>query len=605
MFCHRQAWCLVIIATFALLPAYSAPAPYGEFEIVSSERSIDLSTHLVKVSTLLEIKNVGTSSSKEFYIVVEEAIADDLSFIAVAGSRDNDENFQIELVKPKSKLAGVLYRVQLDSKLEPKSQRSLYVYQVFRSLQLPYPKEAKQSDPQLMLVALNAHVYSPYKVLSDSLSVKLPDTRLISHSKIEPFSVSDNIVEYGPFNDVVPLSYQEVSIHFENHSPFLTVTSLLRWIEVSHWGGNIAVEENIEMKHTGAKLQGSFSRFDYMYLRSQEGISSVKSYKTVLPAGAKDVYYRDEIGNISTSNLLELLDAVELEIRPRYPLFGGWITHYMLGYNLPSYQYLFSSGSNYALKMRFVDHIFDDMSVDEVVVKIILPEGASDISVNVPYAVEREEDSLHYTFLDFSGRPVVTLKKRSLVEEHIQDFELRYRFSSILMFREPLMLITALIILFFTVIAFVRLDFSISVDSGAEAKLKVAGIIEQLLSLQGKRETLYARLEDCIVSFRKSKDQDALQVARKSFEAEYKEVKNAIDAIAKVVREDSPDVSERIAEIQRLEALYQGLLNDTVKNATQVVSGGITAEAFKKTDEAIDQKKVDAKQKLSKVLAQL
>ena len=33
-------------------------------------------------------------------------------------------------------------------------------------------------------------------------------------------------------------------------------------------------------------------------------------------------------------------------------------------------------GDNYALKMRFVDHVYDDMVVDEAVVKVILPEGS-------------------------------------------------------------------------------------------------------------------------------------------------------------------------------------------------------------------------------------
>ena len=68
--------------------------------------------------------------------------------------------------------------------------------------------------------------------------------------------------------------------------------------------------------------------------------------QTVLPASARDVYYRDEIGNISTSAMRELDDMVELDLRPRFPLFGGWKTHYVLGYNVPSYQYLFQNGMN-------------------------------------------------------------------------------------------------------------------------------------------------------------------------------------------------------------------------------------------------------------------
>lgn len=160
-----------------------------------------------------------------------------------------------------------------------------------------------------------------------------------------------------------------MKIHYENNTPFLTISSITRTIEVSHWG-NIAVEETIDLRHTGAVLKGPFSRYDYQR-QSDSGISSVKSFKvafsiqgqtrfhcsggncdntilcapqTILPASAQDVYYRDEIGNISTSHLQVLDDSVEVEVRPRFPLFGGWKTHYLIGYNLPSYEYLYTLG---------------------------------------------------------------------------------------------------------------------------------------------------------------------------------------------------------------------------------------------------------------------
>ena len=34
------------------------------------------------------------------------------------------------------------------------------------------------------------------------------------------------------------------------------------------------------------------------------------------------------------------------------------------------------SGDHYALKMRLVDHLYDDMVVDELTLRIILPEGS-------------------------------------------------------------------------------------------------------------------------------------------------------------------------------------------------------------------------------------
>lgn len=63
-------------------------------------------------------------------------------------------------------------------------------------------------------------------------------------------------------------------------------------------------------------------------------------------------------------------------INCRFPLFGGWQTYYYIGYNVPTYEYLYHQGSHFVLNMRFVDHVFDDQVIDEVTVKIILPEGS-------------------------------------------------------------------------------------------------------------------------------------------------------------------------------------------------------------------------------------
>ncbi len=169
-----------------------------------------------------------------------------------------------------------------------------------------------------------------------------------------------------------------MDVHFETNVPFLAITRVERWIEVSHWG-TLAIEEKIWIRHTGALLKGGFSRYDYQ--RHQNGISSVKGWRMILPASARDVYYRDEIGNISTSHLRENIENVEMEVQPRFPLFGGWQTFFMIGYNVPAHEYLFFKGNEYLLKMRFIDHLFDDQVVDELTVKICLPEVVSYVSL--------------------------------------------------------------------------------------------------------------------------------------------------------------------------------------------------------------------------------
>jgi len=156
-------------------------------------------------------------------------------------------------------------------------------------------------------------------------------------------------------------------------------------------------------------------------------------------------------------------DAVEVDLRPRFPLFGGWKSHYILGYNVPIYEYLYNSGDDFVLKMRLLDHIFDDQIVEDFTLKIILPEGSKVGKFDSPFPVSRLPDTLHYTYLDISGRPVVTIKNvGDLTEKNIMDFELGFKFSKFSMIMEPLMLIVAFLLFFFFAFIYVRLDFSIS-----------------------------------------------------------------------------------------------------------------------------------------------
>ncbi|CAG9581076.1 unnamed protein product [Danaus chrysippus] len=376
----------------------------SDVRIKNVDRSIDISSQLVKISSKITFENAGKVPVKQFLLAVEGAAKNNLAFIGARDSNNKDLRLVETTVKGHDNVK--FYRVELKEPVNAAASVVITSDAVFSKALLPHPTAITQQEDQL--------------------------------------------VKYNK---------KELSLHYKNNSPFLTVTRLERLIEVSHWG-NIAIEEIIEIEHSGAKLKGPFSRYDYQQ-DHHSGPASVRSYKTLLPASASDVYYRDTNGNISTSNMKVKKDSVELDLRPRYPLFGGWRSHYTLGYNVPSYEYLYHSGNEYLLKMRAVDHVFDDMQIDELVTKIILPEGSTNIKINFPFAVTRLPDSLHYTYLDTKGRPVITFKKSNVVENHIQDFQLRYTFPRILMLQEPLLVVGFLYALFLCVIVYVRLDFSI------------------------------------------------------------------------------------------------------------------------------------------------
>ncbi|XP_059617018.1 dolichyl-diphosphooligosaccharide--protein glycosyltransferase subunit 1 [Phlebotomus argentipes] len=423
-----------------------------EIENKHVDRTIDVISQLVKISYKITLEAKSKKNINLYTFVVPERDAEHLAYISAKDATKKE----LKLSDTKTKY-GVSFRIALAT---PSANPVIYIETVFSKLLQPYPTQIAQSDKQLVRYFGNLYFYSPYKTLSQKTAVHLASRNIESYTQAKPVSLADTILTYGPYDNIAPFAEDELAVHYENHSPFLTVTRLERTIEVSHWG-NIAVEETIDMMHSGAVLKGSFSRYDFQK-DTRSGQSSVKSYKTILPASASGVYYRDTNGNISTSAMRVLKDSVELDLRPRFPLFGGWKTHYTLGYNVPSFEYLFSSGENYLLKMRALDHIFDDMTVDELVVRIILPEGSGNIKLITPYSVTRLADSLHYTYLDTFGRPVVAFTKRNLVENHISDLNLKYTFSRVMMLQEPLLVVGFFMILFVLVIIWMRLDFSIS-----------------------------------------------------------------------------------------------------------------------------------------------
>jgi oligosaccharyltransferase complex subunit alpha (ribophorin I) len=68
-------------------------------------------------------------------------------------------------------------------------------------------------------------------------------------------------VTYGPFSDLPPSSntafaekhQQRVSIHYEFGFPMLAVKSLRRAAEISHWGANLNIQDEIHLYNAGPK----------------------------------------------------------------------------------------------------------------------------------------------------------------------------------------------------------------------------------------------------------------------------------------------------------------------------------------------------------------
>jgi len=142
-------------------------------------------------------------------------------------------------------------------------------------------------------------------------------------------------------------------------------------------------------------LKGHFSRLAHQQSKFHATTPAqiLTSLTLRIPPTAHSTYYYDTIGNVSTSHFRQgstagsaaksskvrtsprTVDGV-LELRPRYPILGGWNYSFTIGYDVPLEDALkVESDGRMILGVPFLTGL-RDMVVDDVELGIVLPEGA-------------------------------------------------------------------------------------------------------------------------------------------------------------------------------------------------------------------------------------
>ena len=247
--------------------------------------------------------------------------------------------------------------------------------------------------------------------------------RIVSFTKpqdIEAYVEKDAVtktgatVVYGPYNNIPPstnaefvqLYQQPISIHYNHEQPVLEVLDLQRSVEISHWGANINTEDKIILHNAGPKyvhclcliiylltfgtrLKGHFSRLEHQTQNFNRRLAPhiLPALSLHLPSGIRNPYYYDIIGNVSTSNLRVAPSVPKhrqgtqfslFDLKPRYPILGGWNYSFTLGWDAPledSASYDKSTG-RYIVEVPIMTPILGAV-VNEEWLKIVLPEGAT------------------------------------------------------------------------------------------------------------------------------------------------------------------------------------------------------------------------------------
>lgn len=151
-----------------------------------------------------------------------------------------------------------------------------------------------------------------------------------------------------------------------------------------------------------SRLKGHFSRLYHQQSRFHSGTPPqvLSEFTLKLPPTAHSVYYYDVIGNVSTSHFRQGSTPAQaaksskvrtsprtvdgnLELRPRYPVLGGWNYTFIVGWDMPLGDVLRVEqvSGRKILAVPFLTSL-KDIVVEDAEVTIILPEGARRVNSN-------------------------------------------------------------------------------------------------------------------------------------------------------------------------------------------------------------------------------
>lgn len=385
-----------------------------------------------------------------------------------------------------------------------------FLYDLVQAI-VPVPEKIGETGKQYLKFSGNQYYYSPYK--TEKVSTKLSLGYGAKGITVQPtgshVKVSKTEVSIGPFETIASSTFEHYFVRFQADRGLLVAKSALKEFYVSHWG-NIRVKEEYRLENRGAKHVGRWSRVDFLR-DPKHSPTSIADVWANLPKDATNVVYRDMIGNITTSRLRKpTKKGRSVRLVFRYPLLGGWKNYFWFTYDIMLKNFVNSKGSSHVMKVPFTSSFDSDVPCESMVVKVLLPEGATNVQIMTPDSAGfvTHQSSIRTT-LNYFGRKVVTLERDHMRSRspHGTVLYISYDYSTFQMFQSPIIIISTIFAFFVAIVLFSRLDFTFSKTSTPEElETKRRKLV---IKLDGYNEEIYhlhSKFRDLIRASQSSED---------------------------------------------------------------------------------------------------
>lgn len=448
---------------------------------VHVKRVIDVSTTVAISRSTIQMKNTGDQAQNFFYLAVKSSDAEGLGDLWAIDSSSKGKGVRAFKIEPSSNVPGLQpccsgFKVTLAKPVASGGDLTVDVRMDVVGVIKPVPDVIEGHASQYMRYTGNSYFFTPYKTeaMTTSITLGSPDLTL-KHGLEEPFNVSGKKVTMGPYKDVEPLSYNEITLRFKNNRGFLVATSAAKEFYVNHLR-RIAVKEDFKLTNEGARHIGEWSRIDHARGFSSKYSAVIGDVWANLPEDATHVNYEDLIGNVTSSRLRRPSKGKRpVQLTYRYPLMGGWQNQFWITYELLLQKYVTSNGNQHTFELPLFPSLHTDLLCKELEVRIFLPEWSYAIEVVEHGSLQMDiKETSSRTTLTMYGRPVVLVGLRMLRSQskHSKTLTIKYKYNPLLMWLVPGLIGLIILSLFVGFMMCVRSGLGLDEVSEQKAKIK-------------------------------------------------------------------------------------------------------------------------------------
>ena len=421
------------------------------------ERSINLINEVTYIEINITIKNTDLEPIDNYDYIIFKNYSKFLLTINV-----DSNNCHPEIKKLNDNEIYEYYKITFEP-LNQNEEITITINEHYFNSFIFLPEKITLKQDQKMLYKQTLNFLSSYLTKNQKTEIffEKKNIRLINYTK-ENSTLTENGLEYKIRANIKPYETIPFTIHYINNDPYVIINKAYISYKISHWG-NIEVNQQFNIENIGAKLDGEFDRNDYDPTNIKGGRNAFTQLEAELPLRSWGLWYRDEIGNVSTSNAIREWDNVKLYLYPRFPILGGWKSNFGIGFNLPSkFHVNTDNNGNFKVSLNF-GMPFNDIVAKNYSMEIILPSGAYVNKIDLPiksnYILSFGK---YFGTLDFFGRKSIIIELNNVYDIHNIIFQIEYKFSSINLILKPLILIFYFFFIFMCIIFYSRSNFSLS-----------------------------------------------------------------------------------------------------------------------------------------------